>query len=143
MDIPLTVPHVWIPLFVGVLALLAGNAMVGAKSLVLRLLGIVVALGGVNLMFAPFPNRIIPAGVKLIVVIIVFIGLSAQLARSGWKTNRATTIAGGVLTLIGVLALYMQLQSYITVPTGNVQQVIADGFASISRILNLAGKSVE
>lgn len=142
LNIPLTVPHVWVPLVIGLLALIVGNWMAGTKSLLLRLLGIVVALGGVNLMFAPFPNRVISAGVKLIVVIIVFVAMAAQLARSGWKADKSATITGAVLTLLGVLALYVQLQSYLTVPTGNLQQVIASGFESISRILGLAGKSV-
>lgn len=143
MDIPFAVPAVWVPLVIGLLVFGVGSALVGrTKSLILRLLGLVLAVGGVSLALTPIPNDWISPGIKFVVVIVVFIGLSAEIAKSGWKANRGAAITGGVLTVLGVLALIVQIKSYVSVPTGSLQQAISEGFGSISRILSLAGKQV-
>jgi hypothetical protein len=142
MDIPFTVPQVWVPLAVGLLVLGLGSWLVSTKNLLVRLLGLVLALGGVSLALTPLPNDWISPGIKFVIVIVVFIGLSAEIAKSGWKSSRGATITGGVLTLIGVLALIVQIKSYVSVPTGSLQQAVSEGFGSLSRILSLAGKQM-
>lgn len=143
MDIPFTIPQSLWPLFIGLITLGFGAWLVSMKSLLIRLLGLVIALGGVSLMLTPFPNSWIAPGVKFIVVILVFIALSAEIARSSWKTGKAAKLTGSVLALLGVLALIVQVQSYFSVPTSSLQQIITEGFGNLSRIFNLAGKQLK
>ena len=143
MDIPFTIPQSLWPLFIGLIALGVGAWLVSLKSLLVRLLGLVIALGGVSFLLTPIPNSWVSPGVKFIVVILVFIALSAEIARSKWKTDRAAKLTGAVLAVLGVLALIVQVMSYFSVPTGSLQQVITTGFDNLSRIFNLAGKQLD
>lgn len=144
MDIPFTIPQSLWPLFIGLIALGIGATMVSrVKSLLIRLLGLVVALGGASILLTPIPNSWVSSGIKFIVVILVFIALSAEIARSNWNSARAAKLTGAVLVLLGVLALIVQVRSYISVPTGSLQEIIQAGFDNLSRIFNLAGKQLD
>ena len=86
------------------------------------------------------PNSWVAPGVKFIVLILVYVVLSAGIASTGWNTSAAATLIGSALTIVGVLALLVQLDSFLSVPDGSLQQVIADGFETLSRIFGLAEK---
>ncbi len=145
MDISqFTVPQSLVPLFVGLVFLGVGGWLVGTKNLFVRLLGLVIAVGAMSVFLTPFPSDWISTSVKGIIVILVFIGFSAEgIASTDWNTSPSAKLTGVVLTLIGVLALIVQVKSYYSLPTGSLQQVINEGFDSLSRIFNLAGKQLE
>lgn len=139
MDINFTIPESLWPLILGLVVLGVGGLMVKASNLLLKLLGLVVSLAGVTLLLTPIPSDWVSEYVKFGIVILVFIALSAAIARSGGKSDKAVTVTGAVLVFIGVLAFI----SYFTVPSGMWSNVIEDGFAALSRIFGLAGTQLE
>jgi cation transport ATPase len=143
MDIPFSLPPPLVPLFIGLIALGVGALLVGTSNLIVRLLGVVLGLGGASLALTPIPNNWVSPGIKAIIVTIVFIGLSSEIMRSGWKKNRGATITGTVLVALGILALIVQATSYFAWPGGALQALIEQGFAALSRIFNLASQSLD
>lgn len=143
MDIDVSIPPVFVPLFIGLLGLAVGSLLVGTSNLIVRLLGVVLALGGVSLALTPVPNTWVSPGVKAIIVTLVFIALSSEIMRSGWKKNRAATITGAVFVALGILALILQATAYFAWPGGALEELIERGFAALSRIFNLAGEQLE
>ncbi len=142
METPFVLPQALLPLFVGGVVLLLGVWLVSLKNIIVRLIGLIIALGGVSSMLTALPNSWVSPGIKFIVVIIVYIVLSADLARTGWKTSKAATLIGSILGVLGILALIVQIDSFFSVPTGALQQAIQDGFETLSRIFGLAEETL-
>lgn len=142
MEAPFVLPQLLVPLFIGAIVLLLGVWLISLKNLIVRLVGLVIALGGASFMLTAIPNGWVPPGIKFIVVILVYITLSVDLARTGWKTSKAATLIGSILGLLGVLALVVQIDSFFSVPTGALQQAIEDGFETLSRIFGLAEETL-
>lgn len=143
MDFQMDIPPELVPLFIGAIALVVGTFLVDTANLVVKLIGLVVSLGGVSFMLVAIPNGWVSSGIKTIIVILVFIGLSAKLARTGWSKSRAATIIGAIFTLLGVLALISQLSDYGSLPDGTVQDLIEEGLNALSRIFKLSSETID
>ena len=131
-------PTIW--RIIGALTVFAiGVFMVKAKSLIIKLIGLVVGTGGAAVGFAVGLPREWDS-VNFLVVTIVFVLLAVMIARTAARDDMAAIVVGIVLALLGAVALVAQLTGIV--PNGLIGDIVNQGLDAIRRILNLAGSEL-
>jgi hypothetical protein len=133
-----------IQILVGLIALGGGLALVKSKALLLKLLGLLFAVGGAAVLLEPVPMPVstaASANLKFFLVTIVFVASAILMVRTGPGTAAKAT--GVVLAFLGVLALFVQFGSLVSVPGGLFGDIIQAAFDSISRIFAQANTQLK
>lgn len=144
MDIDFTLPSPMMTLLLGLAAFAVGLAIVKRpRSFWIHLLGLLLLLGGASFMLSVTPDNVIPPAFGFMLLTLVFIYGSYRMARSGDKTGGVTGLIGWILTILGIIALFVQIGDYVFLPTSSVWDLLVAGWNSALHILGVAGTRLE
>ena len=126
-----------VQMIVGVVFLAGGVTIAEkVKSLPIKILGLVLAVGGTAVLLEPIPrgffNSSTASNLKFFVVTAVFVACGVLVART--SDGSGAKLIGVLLAFFGALALFVQLGSLMYIPGGMFGDVIQAALDSISRI---------
>lgn len=124
---------------IGGVALIVGAAFVKKKSVALGLLGVFLLVGGATFVLAPLHASFLTAGVKLIIITVLFTAGAVGMLKYGGDSSR---IAAIVLLIVGVAALLFELGN-VVFPANALQNFLESAFRSISQIFGQAQSQIE
>lgn len=133
-----------VQMIVGLIALAVGLGLVKTNSLALKIVGLIVAVGGTVVLLEPVPVPFVSTAtalnLKFLIVTVVFAAASILIARTG--PGNGAKLTGALLAFLGFLALFVQIGSLFVIPGGVFGDIIESSFDAISKIFAQANSQL-